>query len=78
MDCGAPKEGTRLEGTGFSDLERSAVPDLVAGLSQTSEVRADLVGGLLMSILRLRYKGVVTLVVYISRNSNRSWDRVWR
>jgi hypothetical protein len=55
MDCGAPKEGTRMEGTGFSDSERSAVPDLVVGMSQTSDGGAVLVGGLLMSILRLRY-----------------------
>jgi hypothetical protein len=30
------QEVTRLEGTGFSDLEWSAVPDLVAGLSHIS------------------------------------------
>jgi hypothetical protein len=55
MDCRAPKEGTRTEGTGFSNLERSTVPDLVIGMSQTSDRGAVLVGGLLMSILRLRY-----------------------
>jgi hypothetical protein len=48
--------GNKVEGTGFSDLERSAVPNLVVGLSQTSEVGADLVGGLLMLLLKLRYK----------------------
>ena len=44
-----------MEGTGFSDSERSAAPDLVVGMSQTSDGGAVLVGGLLMSILRLRY-----------------------
>jgi hypothetical protein len=37
MDGRAPKEGTRMEGTGFSDSERSAVPNLVVGMSQTSD-----------------------------------------
>jgi hypothetical protein len=55
MDCGALKEGTRMEGTGFSNSERSTAPDLVVGMSQTSDGGAVLVGGLLMLILRLRH-----------------------
>jgi hypothetical protein len=42
------QEVTRLEGTGFSDLEWSAAPDLVAGLSPISGERAGLVKGSLM------------------------------
>ena len=48
---------TRLEGTGFSDSGRSAAPNLVQGLSQISGRLAGLVGGILKSILELRYKG---------------------
>jgi hypothetical protein len=42
------QEVTRPEGTGFSDSERSAVPDLVAGLSPISRELAGLVKGSLM------------------------------
>ena len=42
------REVTRPEGTGFSDSEWSAAPDLVAGLSHFSGERAGLVEGLLM------------------------------
>jgi hypothetical protein len=42
------QEDARLEGTGFSDSEWSAVPDLVTGMSQISGEQAGLVEGLLM------------------------------
>jgi hypothetical protein len=45
------QEVTRPEGTGFSDSEQSAVPDLVAGLSPISRELAGLVkGSLIMSL----------------------------
>ena len=42
------QEDTRPEGTSFSDLERSAAPDLVAGMSHILGEQAGLVEGLLM------------------------------
>jgi hypothetical protein len=42
------QEDARLEGTGFSNLEWSAAPDLVAGVSHILGERAGLVEGLLM------------------------------
>jgi hypothetical protein len=47
----------KMERTGFSDSGRSAAPNLVTGLSQISGGGADLVGGILKSILELKYKG---------------------
>ena len=38
------QEDARPEGTGFSNSERSAAPDLVAGVSHISGERAGLVG----------------------------------
>jgi hypothetical protein len=46
----------REQGTGFSNLERSTVPNLVFGMSQISGEGADLVGGILKSILELKYR----------------------
>jgi hypothetical protein len=42
------QEDTRMEGTGFSNSEWSAAPDLVAGVSHISGEWAGLVEGLLM------------------------------
>ena len=48
---------TRLEGTGFSNLEGCAAPNSALGVSQISGDGLDLLRGILKSILELRYKG---------------------
>jgi hypothetical protein len=63
MGCGAPKEGTRWEGTGFSDLEESAVPDLVAGLSPISGEGAGLVEGITQVDHQTKVQGMSKLLL---------------
>ena len=54
--CGL-RRFTRLEGTGFSNLERSTAPNSALGVSQISGSGLDLLGGILKLILELRYRG---------------------